>query len=68
MSSIHEEKNPCQSCNASFVQKGGLKFHISSEHEKNKPYKRPNCDERFAKNVSLKGHISAIYEENKPFK
>jgi predicted SprT family Zn-dependent metalloprotease len=63
-----ENKRPykCQNCDASFVQKGNLKVHISAVHEGKNPYKCQSCDARFVYQRSR--HIFAVHERKRPYK
>ena len=54
-------------CEISFLQKAGLKGHISSVHEKKKPYKCRICYSSFADHYDIKFHIASVHEGKKQF-
>ena len=39
--------------------------HITSIHEKKKPYKCPRCEKHFAQQSHISGHIKAVHEKIK---
>ena len=68
ISSVHEGKEPfkCDTCDACFANRTGLRLHISSIHE-NKRYKCAKCDASFTQDGSLKRHVVTNHEGKKPF-
>ena len=46
-----------------FAQKGQMKTHISSVHDKKKPFKCEICDKEFTLKQSMAKHIVSIHEK-----
>ena len=59
---VHEGTKPfkCDTCNAAFTSKQGLKGHIASIHGGTKSFKCTVCDAIFARNTHLSGHQTSI--------
>ena len=62
---VHEGTKPfkCDTCDAGFTSKQGLKGHIASIHGGTKSFKCTVCDAIFARNTHLSGHMTSIHEE-----
>ena len=70
--SVHEKKvslrYKCDRCEVSFTKMGRLKSHISSVHEKIKPFKCENCDYLCSTKGVMKQHVKSIHIKTRPFK
>ena len=65
--SVHERKRPfqCNTCSASFSQKGGLRTHIALVHVGMKSFKCAICSKSYKTKQSLKLHIDSADEGKK---
>ena len=57
----------CEICNKTFSTKGNLKKHVSSVHERKKPFECEICNKVFFEKGTLKIHISSVHEKKKSF-
>ena len=62
------EKRPfkCDICHHSCSQKGDLKKHIESVHEKKKPFKCDICEKTFNRKDNMATHVSKVHEGTNP--
>ena len=50
-----------------FSYKENLAKHVSTIHEKKKPFKCELCNKDFTQLAHMKGHVSSVHEGKKPF-
>ena len=65
---VHEEKNYCDICNASFGQKGNLSKHVTIVHEERKNFNFDICNSEFGHKHKLNKHVVTVHEGYKEFK
>ena len=66
---MRERNHLCQICKfIAFSLKTGLKEHMSSVHENEKPFKCDLCALTFSINRGLKSHVASVQKKRKPFK
>ena len=58
----------CKTCYKSFSVMNSLRIHVSTVHEKKKPYTCQFCEKSFGRHSNLYKHVAAIHEGKKPFK
>ena len=58
----------CSICDANFTQRGKLNRHISTVHEKKKPFKCSICDCSFSSKHYMNTHVASVHGGKKPFK
>ena len=65
-----KKKQPvkCEFCDKIFSQKGSLKRHMETVHQKLKPHKCEECGEAFSRKYSLKIHMATVHLKSKPHK
>ena len=58
------KKSPvkCGICDAKFMSKNSLNYHVASTHEGKKPFKCNICNAVFTSKQGKFGHIAAIHE------
>ena len=61
--SVHE----CNLCFKAFKQAGHLKSHLSSVHQKLKPYDCKQCEKSFTTFQNLKVHKSSVHGKIQPY-
>ena len=44
-----------------------MKIHVSSVHERNKPFKCEICDQTFSEKGSMNRHVARVHGEKKTF-
>ena len=55
-------KMQCEICEVYFSAKSSLKLHISSVHDKQKPYNCQLCNTKFNQKCNLKAHNESVHE------
>jgi len=58
---------PCNQCEYSATQRGALKTHILSVHEKVKPFSCLKCEYSATQKGAIKIHVASVHEKIKPF-
>lgn len=60
------KKFVCAICGVSFCQKGHMKQHVRTVHQRQRPFKCEQCDGAFAKRHDLACHIDAVHFKERP--
>ena len=64
---INPPEHICDICKKSLATAKNLRLHISSVHEKKKPFKCNDCEKSFSQKCALKKHTETVHEAKREF-
>ena len=60
---VHKKKRfKCKLCNDLFVSMAGVRSHVSTVHEGNRPFQCDVCEQRFTDKHTMKNHKTHVHE------